>query len=68
MTDRSAPLPRPRSDLTEPPDAVGARDRPDSLNSLQGRMLIQVSTARLGYVQGQVDLARSGLILCGIDA
>jgi hypothetical protein len=31
-------------------------------------MLIQVSTARLGYVQGQVDLGRSGLILCGTDA
>ncbi|MEV5928636.1 hypothetical protein ACPCSG_30075 [Streptomyces cellulosae] len=68
MTDRSAPLPRPRSDLTEPPDAAGARDRPDSLNGLQGRMLIQVSAARLGYVHGQVDPARSGLILCGTDA
>ncbi|MFC8345836.1 hypothetical protein [Streptomyces sp. NPDC057280] len=68
MTDRSAPLPRPRSDLTEPPDAVGARPQSDSMERLRDRMLIQVSTARLGYVQAQVDPRRSGLVLCGTDA
>ncbi|MER5839749.1 hypothetical protein ABT099_05440 [Streptomyces prasinus] len=31
-------------------------------------MLIQVSAARLSYVQAQVDPRRSGLILCGTDA
>ncbi|MFJ1997004.1 hypothetical protein [Streptomyces asiaticus] len=68
MTDRSAPLPRPRSDLTEPPDAAGARRRLDSLDSLRGRLLIQVSAARLGYIQAQVDPNRGGLVLCGADA
>ncbi|MFG3250585.1 hypothetical protein [Streptomyces sp. NPDC048187] len=68
MTDRSAPLPRPRSDLNEPPDAAGARNRSGGLDALWGRMLIQVSAARFGYVQGQVDSQRSGLILCGTDA
>lgn len=68
MTDRSAPLPRPRSDLTEPPDAVGLRGRPDGLDILRDRMLLQVSTARLGYVKAQLDAERSGLVLCGDDA
>ncbi|MFJ2893083.1 hypothetical protein ACIO53_44360 [Streptomyces sp. NPDC087305] len=68
MTDRSAPLPRPRSDLAEPPDAVGLRGRPDGLDILRDRMLLQVSTARLGYVKAQLDEERSGLVLCGDDA
>lgn len=68
MTDRSAPLPRPRSDLTEPPDAVGVRGRPDGLDILRDRMLLQVSAARLGYVKAQLDAGRSGLVLCGDDA
>ncbi|MCX5246684.1 hypothetical protein OG895_15815 [Streptomyces sp. NBC_00201] len=68
MTDSSAPLPRPRSDLTEPPDAASAKLQPDGMDLLQSRMLIQVSAARLGYVQDQVDPGRSGLVLCGTDA
>ncbi|MEV6594932.1 hypothetical protein [Streptomyces acidicola] len=66
MIDPSAPLPRPRSDLAEPPDAVPAL--PGALGVLQGRMLLQVSPARVGYLRGQLDAGRSGLVLCGKNA
>ncbi|MFC9679440.1 hypothetical protein [Streptomyces sp. NPDC056948] len=66
MIDPSAPLPRPRSDLTEPPDAPQALS--GALSVLQGRMLLQVTPARVGYLRGQLDAGRSGLVLCGKDA
>lgn len=66
MIDPSAPLPRPRSDLTEPPDAPQALS--GELSVLQGRMLLQVSPARVGYLLGQLDAGRSGLVLCGTNA
>lgn len=66
MIDPSAPLPRPRSELTEPPDAPQAL--PDALGILQGRMLLQVSPARVNYMCPQLDAGRSGLVLCGKNA
>lgn len=66
MIDPSAPLPRPRSDLTEPPDAPQAL--PGSLRVLQGRMLLHVSPARVGFFRPQLDAGRSGLVLCGTGA
>ncbi|MGW2722360.1 hypothetical protein [Streptomyces sp. NPDC001492] len=66
MIDPSAPLPRPRSDLTEPPDAPQVLS--GALGVLQGRMLLQVTPRRVGYLRGQLDESRSGLVLCGKDA
>ena len=66
MIDPSAPLPRPRSDLTEPPDAPQALT--GALRILQGRMLLQVSPARVGFFRAQLDAGRSGLVLCGPHA
>ncbi|MEW2345336.1 hypothetical protein [Streptomyces griseoaurantiacus] len=66
MIDPSAPLPRPRSGLTEPPDAPQALT--GALHVLQGRMLLQVSPARVGYFRPQLDAGRSGLVLCGPNA
>ncbi|WP_432076558.1 hypothetical protein [Streptomyces wuyuanensis] len=66
MIDPSAPLPRPHSDLTEPPDAPQAPS--SALSVLQGRMLLQVTPARVGYLRAQLDAGRSGLVLCGKDA
>ncbi|OIJ63260.1 hypothetical protein [Streptomyces mangrovisoli] len=66
MTDSSAPLPRPRSDLTEPPDAPQALA--GALGVLQGRMLLHVSPARVGFLRAQLDAGRSGLVLCGPNA
>lgn len=68
MTEPSAPFPRPRSDLTEPPDLAGAQGWSNSVDTLRGRLLLQVSTARLGSVRPQLDPRRSGLVLCGKDA
>ncbi|MFF4088898.1 hypothetical protein ACFYY9_18720 [Streptomyces nigra] len=66
MTDPFAPLPRPRSDLTEPPDAPQALTGGSGV--LQGRMLLQVSPARVGLLRPQLDAGRSGLVLCGPNA
>ncbi|MGA5444308.1 hypothetical protein ACPCKW_33090 [Streptomyces griseoincarnatus] len=66
MIDPSAPLPRPRSDLTEPPDAPHALTGAPGV--LQGRMLLQVSPARVGFFRSQLDAGRSGLVLCGPNA
>ncbi|SEE34525.1 hypothetical protein [Streptomyces sp. KS_5] len=66
MIDPSAPLPRPRSDLTEPPDAPQAL--PGALPVLQGRLLLHVSPARVGFFRPQLDAGRSGLVLCGPNA
>ncbi|MFF3277325.1 hypothetical protein ACFYWU_41355 [Streptomyces chrestomyceticus] len=66
MIDPSAPLPRPPSDLAEPPDAPQALA--GALGVLQGRMLLHVTPARVGYLRGQLDAGRSGLVLCGKDA
>ncbi|MER5539771.1 hypothetical protein [Streptomyces mirabilis] len=66
MIDPSAPLPRPRSDLTEPPDAPQALT--GALRILQGRMLLHVSPARVGFFRAQLDAGRSGLVLCGPNA
>ncbi|MEY2244833.1 hypothetical protein AB8A21_18285 [Streptomyces sp. BF23-18] len=66
MTDPSAPLPRPRSDLTEPPDAPQALS--GALRVLQGRMLLHVSPARVGFLRPQLDAGCSGLVLCGPNA
>ncbi|NEE23018.1 hypothetical protein G3M58_93285 [Streptomyces sp. SID7499] len=66
MIDPSAPLPRPRSDLTEPPDAPQALT--GALRVLQDRILLQVSPARVGFFRTQLDAGRSGLVLCGPNA
>lgn len=66
MIDPSAPLPRPRSDLTEPPDAP--QPLPGALRVLQGRMLLHVRPARVGFFRPQLDAGRSGLVLCGPGA
>ncbi len=66
MIDPSAPLLRPRSDLTEPPDAPHALTGAPGV--LQGRMLLQVSPARVGFFRSQLDAGRSGLVLCGPNA
>lgn len=66
MIEPHAPLPRPRSDLAEPCDAAHAL--PGVLSVLQGRMLLQVTPARVGYLRGQLDAGRSGLVLCGKNA
>ncbi|MFJ8637481.1 hypothetical protein [Streptomyces sp. NPDC093568] len=64
MIDPSAP--RPRSDPAELPDAPQALS--GALSVLQGRMLLQVTPARVGYLRTQLDTGRSGLVLCGKDA
>ncbi|MFJ8299098.1 hypothetical protein ACIQ9R_24895 [Streptomyces sp. NPDC094447] len=61
MTDSSVPLPRQRS-------AEASRTTGEVLDALRDRMLLQVSPARVGQVQGHLDPVRSGLILCGKDA
>ncbi|MFI6567078.1 hypothetical protein [Streptomyces sp. NPDC050534] len=66
MIDPSAPLPRPRSDLTEPPDVPQVLT--GALRVLQGRLLLHVSPARVGYFRPQLDAGRSGLVLCGPNA
>ncbi|GHH27164.1 hypothetical protein [Streptomyces lanatus] len=66
MIDPSAPMPRSRSDLTEPPDSPQAL--PGALRVLQGRLLLHVSPARVGFFRPQLDAGRSGLVLCGPGA
>lgn len=66
MIDPSAPLPRPRSDLTEPPDVPPALT--GALRVLEDRMLLHVSPARVGFFRAQLDTGRSGLVLCGPKA
>lgn len=66
MIDPSAPLPRPRSYPTELPDA--AQTLTGASGVLQGRMLLQVSPARVGFFRAQLDAGRSGLVLCGPNA
>jgi hypothetical protein len=66
MIDPSAPRPRPRSDPARIPDAPQALS--GTLSVLQGRMLLQVTPARVGYLLSQLDADRSGLVLCGKDA
>ncbi|MEU1147992.1 hypothetical protein ACFYO9_26660 [Streptomyces sp. NPDC005863] len=68
MNEPSSSLPRPRSNLTEPPDAASQAGQSEGMSQLRGRMLIQVSTFRLNYVQAHLDPGRSGLVLCGDDA
>ncbi|MFI0779330.1 hypothetical protein [Streptomyces sp. NPDC021212] len=66
MIDPYAPLPRPRSDLAQPPDTP--QPLSGALSVLQGRMLLQVTPARVGYLRTQLDASRSGLVLCGKNA
>lgn len=63
MTDSSVPLPRKRSAETPRVRAAG-----EALAALRDRMLLQVPPGRVGQVQGHLDPARSGLILCGKGA
>lgn len=67
MTDhRSVPLLHPRSEPVNAPDT--GQELSPAVDSLLGRMLIQVAPARADAVRGQLDTGRSGLVLCGSGA
>ncbi len=66
MTDPRTPPSRPHPVSAGPSEAE--RQPPGRPATLQGRLLLQVNPSRVGYVREDLDLGRSGLILCGKKA
>jgi hypothetical protein len=62
MTDRSNLPHIPHANTAA---SVSSRSPSEGLANLQGRLLIQMSHRKSGWVVSQIDTKRSGLILCG---